>query len=113
MLWGMKHRYARRIHRTPEQIQSLLASYDRQGLSARQFALQHHIPPASLGNWLRRGRHAKSVTKPRWVEVVTPSLTASAAPLVTIEGLQGLKLHLAAGFVPGPVAELIHLLRQP
>jgi len=112
MLGSMKSRSYRRLHRRPEEIQTLLAAFDRQGLSVRQFAQQHQIPPASLGNWLRRRRQTASVAKPRWVEVVTSSSTAPTASVVTIEGLQGLKLHLAAGFFPGPVAELIQLLRQ-
>ena len=111
MLWSMKPRCLRRLHRTREQIQTLLAAFDRQGLSARQFALEHQIPPASLGNWLRRRRQAAA--KPRWIEVMTPSATATPAQVVTIEAPDGLKLHLGAGFVPGPVAELIHLLRRP
>ena len=112
MLWGMKHRHSRRVFRSPKEIQTLLRAFDREGLSARQFALQHQIAPASLANWLRRRRAGKSVVKPRWVEVVRSSPPASPGPVVTIEGLQGLKIHLAAGFVPGPVVELMELLRE-
>ena len=103
----------RRLHRSPAQIQTLLTAYDRQGLSAREFARQHGIPVASLGNWLRRRRSRASAPSPRWIEVMNPAPAAAPGPVVTIDGLPGLQLHLAAGFPPGPVAELINLLRRP
>ena len=104
----------RRLHRSPAQIQTLLTAYDRQGLSAREFARQHEIPAASLGNWLRLRRRSKALSQgPRWIEVRHPAPAATPGPVVTIEGLPGLQLHLASGFPPGPVAELIHLLRRP
>lgn len=109
---GMKPKGTRRVYRTAEEIEKLLAEYRRQDQSARRFALKHHISPGSFRNWLK-GQVPRKAAGPRWVEVIPATTPPSTAPAVTVEVGQGLKLQLQAGFVAAPVAELIRLLRQP
>ncbi len=110
MLSGMKRKATGRIYRTTEEIEALVAEFRQQDVSARQFALEHKISPASFRNWLGR-QGTKRTAQPRWVEVV--GQTAGVGPIVTVEVPNGLKLHVGAGFSAEPVARLVRLLHQP
>jgi len=110
MLRGMKHTHSRRIHRSPEQIRALLAKFDRHPDSARHFALEQGIPPASFANWLRRRDQAKA-RSPRWVEVEMPPESPAAMAMVTVDLGQDVKLQWSPGFPASALAQLIRELR--
>ena len=110
MLCSVKLKISRRIYRTAEEIEALVAQFRRLDVSARQFALEHKISPGSFRNWLHP-RRRKPRAQPRWVEVVSPA--AGTGAVVTVEVPNGLKIHLGAGFNVPAVAQFVRLLRQP
>lgn len=103
----------RRIHRSPEVIQNLLAEYRASGISVSKFAHARQLPPSSLMNWLHRQKPAPSAAAPRWVEVHPQPAAPSSVQQATVRCLEGLSIDLHPGFEPARIAELIHLLRQP
>ena len=103
----------RRIRRSPEVIQNLLAEYRACGISASKFAQTRQLPLSSLMNWLHRNKPAPSAAAPRWVEVHPQPAALSSVHQATVRCLDGVSIDLHPGFEPARIAELIRLLRQP
>lgn len=102
----------RRIRRSPQEIQALVADYRCSGSSARQFALDHQLPVSSFMNWLRRHRPA-SRPEPRWVEVHPQPASPGSGGMATLHCADGISIELRPGFEPAGIAQLVRLLRQP
>ena len=49
----------RKPRRTPEEINSILVSYENSGLSVKEFCKQHQIQALYLKRWLKRYRNTK------------------------------------------------------
>ena len=107
----MNSKRVRRLRRSQDQIDCLLAAFDREGISAQKFARQQGIPPASIATWLRR-RKAQTPQAPKWIELIPP-VGRAASPGVCIELTDGVRVHWASNIPAGAVAELISLLRRP
>ena len=101
----------RRIRRTPEQIQALLAEYRGSELSLREFAHSRQISNWTLSIWIRRHR-PKGPAQPRWIEVRPQPGSINSSEVASVRFADGLSIDLHSGFQAGPMAELIRLLRQ-
>jgi transposase-like protein len=96
------------VRRTPEQIQQLVAQFQRGGQSVREFAQQQGVAISTVDRWLRRQRQRKG---PRLVEVKrTPHPSSSRIGQLRLSG--GLVLELERDFQAEPLARLVQLLEE-
>ena len=96
------------IHRTPEQIQQLVAEYRRSGQPIGQFAHQQGVAISTVGRWLRKHRQPKAA---RLVEVQREPRHHSTH-IGQLRLSRGLVLELERGFEAEPIARLVQLLEE-
>jgi len=76
----VKANQRRHPRRTPEEINSILVSYENSGLSAKEFCKLHQVQTLYLKRWLKRYRNTKPTKG--FVELRSgPEPTASVAGL--------------------------------
>lgn len=100
----------RRRH-SPEQIDQILAEYERGSATQREVAARYAVNVGTIQNWLRRRRRPAPASGDGWIEVVAEE--PAAAGVYRIELPHGRTLVLGAGWRPGEVRELVGVLGQP
>jgi len=97
----------RKIRRTAEQIQQLVAQFHSGDQTVDQFARQQGVALSTVHRWLRMQRQRKA---PRLIEVSRPPNVGSSSPIAQLRLSKGLVLELDHGFEPQPIAQLVQLL---
>ena len=65
-------RKKQRTYRTAAEIERLVDAYHRSGLTQQAFARRRGLAPATLSDWLRRGRRGKKKRSEPSVPAVVP-----------------------------------------
>jgi transposase-like protein len=96
----------RKVRRTAEQIQQLVAQFHRSGQTIDQFARQQGVALSTVHRWLRMQRPSKA---PRLIEV-RRGPEPGYKRIGQLRLSKGLVLELEHGFEPKPIAQLVQLL---
>ena len=67
---------ARKVRRTPEEINSILVAYESSGLPSKEFCKLHQIQTLYLKRWLKRYRNTKEAKG--FVELLPPPESTTA-----------------------------------
>lgn len=97
-----------RRHRSPEEIEKILALYSRGGVTQRELAVRHGVCLGTIQNWLRRRSRPTSDEKSGWVELIPNA--SKPASTYRIEFPGGMALALGPGWRAAEVRELVGVI---
>lgn len=97
-----------RRHRSPEEIEEILALYRRGGVTQRELAERHGVCLGTIQNWLRRRFPSASDGKPGWIELIPDATKPARAYRIEFRG--GLTLALGPGWRAAEVRELVEAI---
>jgi hypothetical protein len=98
---------ARRLRRSPGEIQRIVGEYRSGSLTQREFAVSQGICVATLQNWLRK-EPARAGSQREWIEVVPTEKPKAAQYRIELPGNRSLVLE--SDWQPGRVRELLQIL---
>jgi transposase-like protein len=109
----MENESRSRQHRTAAEKAELVATYQRSGLSQRDFAQQRGIAPSNIQRWVRQHEEAARGAGPAaLVEVPNFLATRPGSGAYRLHFPRGLQLEVARGFELGEVRALAQLLQS-
>lgn len=101
----------RHIHRSPEEIASILAEFDRSGQSAVSFAREQDLALSSFRFWLsRRGKTSKRAKSTALVPVTIAAGGFAPSPFFEVALAGGRTLRFPRGVAPGELAAIVDAL---
>ena len=105
-----------RLRYSPDQKQSLLAAFDRSGISAMAFARQHGVQYQTFIVWLRKRREevpALDRSGPAFAEVLVSRSAATSSEALRIVLPCGATIEITSSASLPLALELLAALRRP